>query len=101
MSINIANVVTELKKVLAEQRSSREKLGLVQDMVANFLVRALVRDENIGKVAMLRVLQDGVLTFTYPDHLRGGNVLLIDRDSIAGRCLLDGATIIENQMADE
>ncbi len=96
--MKLAEVVNEMKTVLARPGGAARVLELASD----FLVRALAKNTESGLVAVLKVeADDQQLTFAFPEHLAVGNFLPIDRDSFAGKVVLSKSPLIENQVAKE
>lgn len=96
--MKLAEVVTEMKAVLAQPKGADRVFELASD----FLVRALAKNTESGLVAVLKVeLEYQQLTFAFPAHLAFGNFLPLDRDSFAGKVVLSKNTLIENQVAKE
>jgi len=102
MAVKLADVVEEMKRVV-QQGAPAGRFEKILELAANFLVQALVRDHPPqGQAAFLMVLAEHEqLTFTFPRHLANGNVLPINRDSFAGRVVLQKEVLIENNAAKE
>ena len=97
----LTDVVEAMKQTLREA-SPAHRFDKVLSLAMDFLVEALTGDPSKGQAAVLMVLpEDQQLAFTYPTHLAGGNMIPIDRDSFAGRAVLEKTVLIENNAAKE
>jgi hypothetical protein len=102
MAATLREVISEMKTILRSEASPAARRDRILELVAGFLVKALARDEDRGQVAVLMAIPEArQLTFAYPPHLARGNVLPIDRDSFAGRVVLEKRPLVENQVPDE
>lgn len=104
MASTLAQVVEELNSVLAPESQLKpwEKSDKVLTLVADFLIQALARNTDKGRVGVLMVIPgSNHLTFAYPRHLAKGNVIPIDVNSFAGRCLTRKEVLVENSVASE
>ncbi len=102
MALRLRDVIEEMKTVLRSDQTPEQQCARVLKLLAGFLVPALARDVDRGQAAVLMAIPgESQLTFAYPPHLARGNVLPIDRDSIAGRVVLGKRALIENQVPDE
>lgn len=103
MTVKLADVVAEMKQAVTDSASSLEsRKRKIHGLAADFLVRAIARDPERGDVGILmRVHDASMLTFTYPPHLARGNLLPLDRESIAGRVVLGGRPVVENEVKSQ
>ncbi len=104
MALRLADAVEAMKGVIAAPKGNRprQRCGKVMALAADFLVKALARDEERGIVAILMLMpENDQLTFAYPTHLARGNTLPVDRDSIAGRVVLSKQPVVENDVPNE
>lgn len=104
MAVKLADVVEEMKAVIVAgaQYQSWERSDRILSLSAEFLLKALARDETTGRVAILMLLPEfNQLTFAYPRYLAQGNTLPVDHESFAGRVLLRKEMLIENNVPDE
>jgi hypothetical protein len=102
MAVRLADVVKEMKRVV-QTGPPAGRFEKILELAADFLVQGLVRDQPTqGQAAFLMVLAEHEqLMFTFPRHLANGNVLPINRDSFAGRVVLQKDVLIENNAAEE
>ncbi len=101
MALKLADVVENMKRVLARD-PSRDCSGEIMGLAADFLLKALARDLDKGRIAILKAVPDDErLTFAYPPHLARGNTLPIDRESIAGRVAILRESLAENNVPAE
>lgn len=100
-STRLADIAAEMKALLQSEPAHLRR-GKILAAASAFLIRALARDSERGKVGIL-VRRPGTeqLVFVYPPHLAQGNSLPIDRDSIAGRVALQKTTVVENNVVNE
>jgi len=72
-------------------------------LFATFLVRSVARGSTKGQASLLKVTQPGEeFAFAHPPELvGGGNRLPILDSSIAGRVVIRGATVIENNVPEQ
>ncbi len=102
MALRLADLIGEMKRVVADPVQPRQRSERIMAMAADFLLRALARDLEKGAVAILMRLPDSdQLTFAYPFHLAHGNTLPVDRESIAGRVVLSKKPSVENDVPNE
>jgi hypothetical protein len=102
MAAKLSEVVEQMKGVLQEPLDPEKRAAKVLEMASEFLVRALARDPERGRIAVLMVVPDRQqLTFAYPEHLARGNVIPMDRESFAGKVVLGKRTLIENNVPEE
>jgi len=104
MAVKLADVVEEMKAVImaGPEYRSWERSDRILGLAAEFLLKALARDEQTGLVAILMLMPEfNQLTFAYPPHLAQGNALPVDQESFAGRVLLRQEVLIENNVPDE
>lgn len=102
--MKLADVVEKMKAVVAASGPGQEvnRSRQVLDLAGGFLVRALARSEERGQVAILMLDPDlGQLVFAYPQHLARGNFVPVDKNSIAGRVMLDAQVLIQNNLPNE
>lgn len=103
MALKIADVMQEMKTVIADKESSahirfQKTLGLAAD----FLRPALGRTEDKSTAAFLMLdLEHERLSFAYPKHLASGNYMPSDPDSIAGRVAHEKKGMVFNKVAEE
>lgn len=102
MAMKLADVVEEMKRAV-QGGAATGRYEKILELAADFLVPALVKDTPPqGQAAFLMVRPEHEqLTFTFPRHLANGNVLPIDRESFAGRVVLQKEVLIENNAAKE
>lgn len=104
MALKLSDVVENMKQVLGASArdaapGSSEK---ILELAADFLLRALVRDLDNGRIAILKVLPESEqLAFVHPRHLARGNTLPLDRDSFAGRVAILQQPLLENKVPEE
>lgn len=102
MAVRLRDVIEQMKTALRSDSPADRQCERILDLLAEFLVAALARDADRGQAAVLMVIPgQHQLTFAYPPHLARGNVLLIDRDSFAGRVVLGKHALYENQVPGE
>lgn len=104
MALKLADVVQEMKRlVVASQAAPAGSAAQrIFELAGDFLLRAFGPGPEKGTVAFLMVVpQDGLLTFVYPRYLARGNTLPVDRESFAGRVVLDQRPLVENNAPDE
>ena len=71
-------------------------------LFAAFLVESLARDSRRGQASFLRVTAPGEeFAFAYPPELVSGNRLPVLDSSIAGRVVIGGQTIVENNVPEQ
>jgi hypothetical protein len=97
----LTDVVEAMKRTLREA-APPHRFDKILDLATDFLVEALSGDPSKGQAAVLMVLPESQqLAFTFPIHLAGGNMIPIDRDSFAGRAVMEKNVLIENNAAKE
>ena len=103
MALKIADVMQEMKAVLANQQKPPlhrfyDTLGLA----AGFLRPALGRtgDKSTAAILMLDAEYER-LSFAFPRHLASGNYMPSDPDSIAGRVVREKRGMVFNKVAEE
>ncbi len=104
MALKLADVVEEMKSVFGPESGLQpwQRADRILELMASFLVNALARDADKGQVAVLMVVPEHrQLTFIYPPHLGGGNVLPVAHDSFAGQAVLEKKVVIENRVPEE
>ncbi|NJL29773.1 MAG: GAF domain-containing protein [Thermoanaerobaculia bacterium] len=102
--MKLADVVEKMKAVVATAVPGQEvqRSRQVLELAGGFLVGALARSEERGQVAILMLDTElGQLVFAYPHHLARGNFVPVDRNSIAGRVMLDTEVVIQNNVPNE
>lgn len=103
MAVRLKDVVEEMRATVARNGlTPAARADRVFDLAADFLVTALARESLGGQTSILMVVPElEQLAFVYPRHLARGNVLPIDRNSFAGRVVLDREVLIENSVPTE
>lgn len=103
MALKIAEVMQEMKAVLADQQ--KPPLHRFHDtltLAAGFLKPALGRTAEKSTAAFLMLdAESERLSFAYPRHLASGNYLPSDPDSIAGRVVKEKKGLVFNKVAEE
>ena len=98
----LEDVVDKVRGIADSKIDDKERFHAVLDILADYFVEAMVRDEARGQAAVLMVVRGGrQLAFAHPKHLVSGNCFPMNKKSIAGRTVLDKRAIIENQVASE
>ena len=103
MALKIADVMQEMKAVLADQQKPPlHRFYETLDLAAGFLRPALGRtgEKSTAAVLMLHA-EDESLSFAYPRHLASGNHLPSDPDSIAGRVVQAKSGMVFNKVIEE
>lgn len=103
MALKIADVMQEMKAVLAEQtKPPLHRFYDTLNLAAGFLRPALGRtgDKATAAVLMLHA-EDESMSFGYPRHLASGNYIPSDPDSIAGRVVEEKRGMVFNKVAEE
>ncbi len=102
MAANLKDVVAKMNAVIAAGEVPQIRSGKILKLAGDFLAAALAGEARNGQAAVLMVDPDlEHLTFAYPEHLARGNTLPIDRDSFAGRVVLQKAVLLQNNVPDE
>lgn len=103
MALKIADVMQEMKAVLADQQKPPlHRFYDTLDLAAGFLRPALGRTEEKSTAAVLMLhAEDESLSFGYPRHLASGNYIPSDPDSIAGRVVKEKRGMVFNKVAEE
>lgn len=102
--MKLADVIEAMKAVMTASGQGQElqRSRQVLELAGGFLVRALARSEERGQVAILMLDPElGQLVFAYPQHLARGNFVPVDRNSIAGRVMLDAQVVLQNNLPNE
>jgi hypothetical protein len=100
MALRLADVLREMKEVVAAaSMSPQQRSEEIMRLAADFLLLALAKDSESGRVAILMVAHAGKhLVFAFPESLAQGNTLILDRHSIAGRVALGQQVLVENNV---
>lgn len=104
MAIDLTSVLEEVKAVITMETGAdpEERCDKIFSVVANFLLQTVARDVARGQVSILMSLPEGDhLTFAYPKHLSRGNLIPVDRNSIAGRTLMRRSVFVKNDIPRE
>lgn len=103
MSLKIADVMQEMKAIVAnQQRPALHRFHDILALAAGFLRPALGRtgDKSTAAVLMLDA-ESQRFSFAYPRHLASGNYLPSDPDSIAGRVVKQKRGLVFNKVSEE
>lgn len=103
MSLKIADVMQEMKAVLAnQQKPPTLRFHDTLELAAAFLRPALGRTGEKSTAAVLMLdAESERLSFAYPRHLASGNYLPSDPDSIAGRVVKSKHGMVFNKVSEE
>ncbi len=104
MAVRLKDVLAEMNAVIAAGNGlePRVRSSKILELAAGFLATALAGEARKGQTAILMVDPDlEHLTFAFPEHLSRGNTLPIDRDSFAGRVVMQKAVLLRNNVPAE
>ncbi|MDA8020039.1 MAG: GAF domain-containing protein [Thermoanaerobaculia bacterium] len=103
MALKIADVMQEMKAVLADQKKPPlHRFHDTLNLAAGFLRPALGRTGEKSTAAVLMLdAEHSRLSFAYPRHLASGNYMPSDPDSIAGRVAQEKKSMVFNKVAEE